>query len=312
VQERALKSVPGLENCRILQIGYAVEYDAILATQLHPTYECRAWPGLYFAGQVNGTSGYEEAAAQGLMAGINAALKIKEKSPFILSRADSYIGVMTDDLVNVEYEEPYRLFTSRAEYRLFLRQDNAECRLLNKAGRLGLIKKGDLEKTAAILEGRAALTARLAKAKVSPGRINRLLKAEGKGPVKQAQRALDLLRRPDISLPRLLNVLGWTTDLSSRDILAIESEVLYAGFYERQKREIDRIQKLSNLRIPADFNYEKAVSMCVEAREKLKKARPLTVHLASRVPGVKPVDLSGLIFHLNRSHPSGRSNTPSA
>ncbi len=306
VQDAAIRTVPGLERCRVLRYGYAVEYDSVDATQLHATFECRsgadgALAGLYFAGQVNGTSGYEEAAAQGLIAGINAVLKIRGREPFILSRAESYIGVMADDLVNLELDEPYRMFTSRAEYRLHLRQDNAEERLLEKGHALGMVEDAVLAKYRDRTARIAAVRERLAGTKVTPATINPFLTAHGGAPVSESVQALSLLRRPEVTVRTLADHLGVPlTSLSTPEIVALEAGEKYQGFLERQRREIDRTLKLSSLRIPDDFDYNAAKGLSGEALQKLVQRRPLTVGDAQRIAGVTPADVSTLIYHLNR------------
>ncbi len=303
VQDAALRTIPGLKRCEVLRHGYAVEYDSVDATQLHPTFECRGIPGLYFAGQVNGTSGYEEAAAQGLVAGINAALRVREREPFLLSRAESYIGVLADDLVNLEIDEPYRMFTSRAEYRLHLRQDNAEERLLEKGHALGLVEDAVLSRHE-LRRGRMdEMKKRLLETKATPERINPFLESRGGSGLSESEPALSLLRRPEVSLPGLLRHLeiGFE-DWSTPELVALEAGERYRGFQERQRREIDRNQRLAGLRIPESFNYADAHALSVEARQKLEHRRPLTVGQAQRIAGVTPADVSGLIFHLQHRH----------
>jgi tRNA uridine 5-carboxymethylaminomethyl modification enzyme len=301
VQEEALRTLPGLRQCRILRHGYAVEYDSVDATQLHPTFECRDLPGVYFAGQVNGTSGYEEAAAQGLVAGINAALKIRGREPFLLARAESYIGVLADDLVSLHIDEPYRMFTSRAEYRLHLRQDNAEERLLEKGHALGLVDASVLHKHEKRRARLDALRARLAETKVTAETLNPFLAAQGGSPVSESVYALPLMRRPEVPLPGLLAHLGISTgDWTRAELTAFEASERYQAFQDRQQREIDRSLRLTDLRIPEAFDYEEAKGLSLEARQKLGALRPLTVGHAQRIAGVTPADISGLIYHLNR------------
>ncbi|MBF0431881.1 MAG: tRNA uridine-5-carboxymethylaminomethyl(34) synthesis enzyme MnmG [Fibrobacteria bacterium] len=300
IQKQALQTIPGLENCKILQIGYAVEYDAIDATQLHPSYECKDIPGLYFAGQVNGTSGYEEAAAQGLVAGINASFKILGKEPFILARSESYIGVLTDDLVSMDIDEPYRMFTSRAEYRLFLRQDNAEYRLCKKGHDIGLLSNDSwkcfLKSEQKIKNFQHLLT----KTKITPKQVNSILLSQGKNPLTESIKAIQLLKRPEFNLDVILKLVQTSPDLSRQEKQFIESEAIYEGFVERQSREISRCKKLSQLRIPDNFDYDKASALSIEAREKLQKYRPMTVNLAAKISGVSPADISGLIYYINK------------
>jgi tRNA uridine 5-carboxymethylaminomethyl modification enzyme len=301
VQDEALRTLPGLRDCRVLRYGYAVEYDSVDATQLHATFECRDIPGLYFAGQVNGTSGYEEAAAQGMVAGINAALKAKGAEPFLLGRSESYIGVLADDLVNLEIDEPYRMFTSRAEYRLHLRQDNAEDRLLEKGHALGLVDGAvrlRYETRRARLD---AMRARLAETKVTAAEVNPFLEARGGSPVSESVYALPLLRRPEVPAPALLAHLGISTEgWTPSELVGFEASERYQAFHDRQQREIDRSRRLADLRIPESFDYEEAKGLSLEARQKLRERRPLTVGQAQRIAGVTPADVSGLIYHLNR------------
>ncbi len=300
IQDLALRTIPGLKDCRVLRYGYAVEYDSVDATFLDPTYESKEIRGLYFAGQVNGTSGYEEAAAQGLMAGINAALAIKGQAPFLLGRSESYIGVMTDDLVSQDLEEPYRLFTSRAEFRLHLRQDNAEERVLAKGHTLGLIDSALFDKYENWQKRLAKVKEDLSSARAFGPKVDAFLQSCNSSPLHESVPAITLLRRPDIGLSGLLESLDLKTDLIDREILALEASERYAGFWERQLKEIDRNKKLENLRIPTDFDYIKAHALSTEARQKLALKRPLTVGLAQKISGVTPADISGLIFHLNQ------------
>jgi tRNA uridine 5-carboxymethylaminomethyl modification enzyme len=300
IQDRALRTIPGLKDCRVLRYGYAVEYDAVESTQLDPTYACKDVPGLYFAGQVNGTSGYEEAAAQGLMAGINAALAVKGKPPFLLGRSESYIGVLTDDLVSLELEEPYRMFTSRAEYRLHLRQDNAEERLLRKGHELGLIDEGTFAKFEAWKAKLDGARATLGRSRAFGPDVDGYLAACGSAPLDEATTALSLLRRPDVGLPGLAACLGLELGLSGKEMLIVEAAERYRGFWDRQLKEIERNKRLEGLRIPAGFDYAKAHALSTEARQKLAARRPLTVGLAQRIAGVTPADISGLIFHINQ------------
>ncbi len=300
VQDKALRTIPGLKDCRVLRYGYAVEYDAVESTQLHPTYACKEIPGLYFAGQVNGTSGYEEAAAQGLMAGINAALAIQGRPDFLLGRSESYIGVLTDDLVSLELEEPYRMFTSRAEYRLHLRQDNAEERLLEKGYHLGMVGIDVFAKYSAWKAKLAETRTLLAGARAFGPGVDAYLTSCGSAPLDEAVTALSLLRRPDVGLPGLLESLSLESPLTAREMLILESSERYRGFWDRQLKEIERNKRLEGLRIPEGFDYPAAHALSTEARQKLASKRPLTVGLAQRISGVTPADISGLIFHINQ------------
>ncbi len=299
IQKKALRTIQGLENCEVLQYGYAVEYDVINANQLQLTYECKDVPNLYFAGQVNGTSGYEEAAAQGLMAGINAHLSLKNQDPFILSRAESYIGVLTDDLISLDIKEPYRMFTSQAEYRLFLRQDNAEERLLKKAYLIGMVKESAWKEYKDLNQRKKNLEDLIAKKTISLNILNPFLEEKGVPLVKESQPMKQILKRPEVSLNEVLKLLDWKTDLPRTQLETIEANILYSGFFERQLQEIERSKKLANLRIPSNFKYDEAEGMSIEARQKLKTLKPLTVHQAQGLAGVTPADISALIFYLN-------------
>ena len=300
IQDRALRTIPGLKDCRVLRYGYAVEYDSVEATQLDPTYECKDIRGLYFAGQVNGTSGYEEAAAQGLMAGINAALSLQGKAPFLLARSESYIGVLTDDLVSMDLEEPYRMFTSRAEFRLHLRQDNAEERLLEKGHALGLVGDDVFAKYENWRIRLKAVRENLESTKAFGPRVDAYLASCGSAAMAEPAPALSLLRRPDVGLSGLMRCLDLETELGEREMMALEASERYSGFWDRQLKEIDRNKKLEGLRIPPDFDYGAAHALSTEARQKLGLKRPLTVGLAQRISGVTPADISGLIFHINQ------------
>ena len=233
------------------------------------------------------------------MAGINAALSVKEREPFLLSRAESYIGVLADDLVNLEIDEPYRMFTSRAEYRLHLRQDNAEERLLEKGHALGLVDDAVLRRYQRHSRRMEEMKTRLLETKATPEETNSYLDSCGGRGLSQSETALSLLRRPEVSLPGLLLHLGITMEgWSEAQLVALEAGERYRGFQERQRRDIDRSQRLSELRIPETFNYADAHALSVEARQKLDRRRPMTVGQAQRIAGVTPADVSGLIFHL--------------
>ncbi len=300
IQDQALRTIPGLKHCRVLRYGYAVEYDSVEATQLDPTYECKDIRGLYFAGQVNGTSGYEEAAAQGLMAGINVALSQQGRPSFLLGRSESYIGVLTDDLVSLDLEEPYRMFTSRAEFRLHLRQDNAEERLLEKGHELGMLDADVFAKYEVWRNRLKDVRDSLERTRAIGPKVDAFLQSCGSAPVTEAVPAISLLRRPDIGLSGLMKCLDLETDLDDREMLALEASERYRGFWDRQLKEIDRNKKLEGLRIPPEFDYSAAHALSTEARQKLATKRPLTVGLAQRISGVTPADISGLIFHINK------------
>ena len=298
IQLAALHTIPGLTRAKVLQIGYAVEYDSVDATSLYPTFESKTYPGLYFAGQVCGTSGYEEAAGQGLMAGINAALKVKGEEPFILGRSESYIGVMVDDLTNILLDEPYRMFTSRAEYRLFLRTDNAEERLKAKARAIGMITDKDWEDYSKRREHVEILRKRLKEESGTPEQINKVLEGSGQAPVTERSRWINILRRPGVNQDVFFDTVFPNENIGRRDRLFMLSEETYAGFFERQEREIHEQQKVEKVRLAEDFDYMAVTAMSIESRQKLIAAKPLTLGQASRVAGVRPADITVLMHYL--------------
>lgn len=298
IQLAALHTIPGLTRAKVLQIGYAVEYDSVDATSLYPTFESKTYPGLYFAGQVCGTSGYEEAAGQGLMAGINAALKVKGEEPFILGRSESYIGVMVDDLTNILLDEPYRMFTSRAEYRLFLRTDNAEERLKAKARAIGMITDKDWEDYTNRRELVQKLRQRLKDESGTPEQINKVLEGSGQAPVTERSRWINILRRPGVDPDVFFKMVFPNEQIGRRDRLFMLSEETYAGFFERQEREIHEQQKVEKVKLAPDFDYMAVTAMSIESRQKLIAAKPLTLGQASRVAGVRPADITVLMHYL--------------
>ncbi|MCQ2054282.1 MAG: tRNA uridine-5-carboxymethylaminomethyl(34) synthesis enzyme MnmG [Fibrobacter sp.] len=298
IQLAAIHTIPGLTRARVLQIGYAVEYDSVDATQLYPTFECKKVPGLYFAGQVCGTSGYEEAAGQGLMAGINAALKVKGEEPFILGRSESYLGVMVDDLVNILLDEPYRMFTSRAEYRLFLRSDNAEARLKEKARKIGMIGDGDWADWVRRRDQMAEVKTRLAEESASPEDANKILAAGGQALATERTRWINVLRRPGIDPEKFFDVATPDLNISRRDRWFMYAEELYAGFFDRQSREIDDQKKMESVKLPPDLDYMRISAVSIESRQRLNAQKPLTLGQASRIPGVRPADITVLAHWL--------------
>lgn len=298
IQLAAIHTIPSLTRAKVLQIGYAVEYDSVDATQLYPTFECKTFPGLYFAGQVCGTSGYEEAAGQGLMAGINAALKVKGEEPFILGRSESYLGVMVDDLVNVLLDEPYRMFTSRAEYRLFLRSDNAEARLKEKARKLGMIDDHDWADWVRRRTLMDSVKERLAKESAAPEDANRILEAGGQALATERTRWINVLRRPGIDPETFFKVALPDVQLNRRDQWYLYSEEIYAGFFDRQSREIDDQKKMECVKLSPDLDYMQISAISIESRQRLNAQKPLTLGQASRIPGVRPADITVLAHWL--------------
>ena len=308
VQEAFLQTVPGLEDVRITKAGYAIEYDYFPPEQLRPTLEVREIPGLYFAGQINGTTGYEEAAGQGLVAGANAALAAQEREPFVLERHEAYIGVMVDDLVTKGVDEPYRLFTSRAEFRLLLRQDNAVTRLGARAQSLGLLT----ELQAHALERRTQEHRRVlqwfGETRISRETANELLDRVGSAPVTETTRVGALLKRPEVTARDLAESLGAREVLESRDALAsVEIDLKYAGYVERERKRAETLARQADVGLPGTLDYGRMDSLSVEARQKLARLRPGTLAQAGRIPGVSPADLQNLLMEVRKGRGSSRS-----
>jgi tRNA uridine 5-carboxymethylaminomethyl modification enzyme len=300
-QVKFLRSINGLENVEIIRPGYAIEYDYIDATQLYPTLEVKEIPGLYFAGQVNGTSGYEEAAAQGIAAGINAALRALEKEPKIFKRSEAYIGVMIDDLVTKGTKEPYRMFTSRAEYRLLLRQDNADVRLSEFAHQLGLLNEMDYEKFSKKTAGRKLLKDRLEKTKLTPTpEINSRLKFINQAEIRNVVRLADIVRRPTFNSNELSHFIEDLGDYSLEDLKYIETEIKYEGYLEQAYAQIRQVERLETMPIPLHFKYEGLSGVPHEAIEKLSQLRPMTLGQAGRISGITPATVSVLAIHLSK------------
>ncbi len=300
VQDEMIHTIKGLENCEIVRYAYAIEYDAINPTHLWPTLESKKIKGLYFAGQVNGTSGYEEAAGQGLMAGINAALDIKEKPPLILKRNEAYIGVMIDDLVTKGTHEPYRLLTSRAEYRLLLRHDNADIRLREYGYQVGLIDEKRYAKFRKKIENIEEEKKRLGSIRISPTQeVNDYLKSIHSSPLKDGITPLRLLKRPEMTYEHLMALLNEDAVLSKEEIQQIEIQVKYEGYIRKMKSQVDKMNKLEERTIPQDINYDEISNLAIEARQKLKQIRPLTLGQAQRISGVNPSDISILMIYLD-------------
>lgn len=299
VQEKMVHSLPGLENCIIEKYAYAIEYDAIDPLQMKPSLESKIVENLFTAGQVNGTSGYEEAAGQGLMAGANAALKIDGKEPFVLRRDEAYIGVMIDDLSTKGTKEPYRLLTSRAEYRLLLRHDNADQRLLAKAYAIGLVSKGRHDAFRAKMEALDQIREELANTHIRPDeRISRVFASLGYDELKHGTSALELLKRPKVTLKALAPVIGKEYDPELAQ--EIEIEVKYAGYIEKAKRDAAHLQAMEQKKLPAGLEYKTMENLSLEARQKLDEIRPLTLGQASRISGINPSDIAILAMYVKK------------
>ncbi|MCW3167809.1 tRNA uridine-5-carboxymethylaminomethyl(34) synthesis enzyme MnmG [Chryseobacterium sp. 09-1422] len=303
VQIKAMKHIPGFENVKVFRPGYAIEYDYFPPTQLKHTLETKLVDNLYFAGQINGTTGYEEAAGQGLMAGINAHNKVHEKDEFILNRDEAYIGVLIDDLITKGTEEPYRMFTSRAEYRLLLRQDNADIRLTEKAYNLGLAKEERLKKVEEKITKSQELETYLRETSLKPGIINPILESIESNPVDQAYRASQFLTRPNITLDKLDeidSIKEFTSQFSDEVREQAEVNIKYKGYIEKEKENVAKLNRLENVKIPEDFDYIKIASLSSEAKQKMNKVRPKTLAQAGRISGVSPADINVLMVYLGR------------
>jgi tRNA uridine 5-carboxymethylaminomethyl modification enzyme len=305
IQQKAARTVPGLENVVLVKQGYAVEYDFFPTYQIYPTLETKIVSGLYNAGQVNGTSGYEEAAAQGLVAGINSANKLLKKEPFILKRSEAYIGVLIDDLIIKVPEEPYRMFTSSAEYRLTLRQDNADLRLMEMGNKLGLVESHYLDllrhKYISIQEGIKFLYSNT----IRPGNINGMLTKNNSSPIGQNEFLANLLRRNEVSIKELFSLEIFNNNNFVNEIRnngevlnQIEIEIKYEGYIKRQNEQVEQFNRTEDLKIPAGFNYDRIKSISSEALDKLKKIKPLSIGQAGRIAGVRPSDISAVLIYM--------------
>lgn len=305
IQYKALRSVSGFENVKFFRPGYAIEYDYFPPTQLKHTLETKLVDGLYFAGQINGTTGYEEAASQGLMAGINAHLKVNEKEPMILKRDEAYIGVLIDDLITKGTEEPYRMFTSRAEYRTLLRQDNADSRLTSKSYEIGLASENRLRRMEKKFAASDAMVSFFKETSISSAEANPILSEKGSSLMDQSDKMFKVFSRPQLDLDDFLKfdkVKNYVelNDLDREILEQAEIQVKYSGYIEKERNNADKLTRLEDVKIPEDFDYEKIKSMSIEAKQKLGKIRPVTISQASRISGVSPSDISVLLIYMGR------------
>ncbi|NER14215.1 tRNA uridine-5-carboxymethylaminomethyl(34) synthesis enzyme MnmG [Leptobacterium flavescens] len=305
VQFKALRAVEGFENVKFFRPGYAIEYDYFPPTQLKHSLETKLIEGLYFAGQINGTTGYEEAASQGLIAGINASLKIQEKDPFILKRNEAYIGVLIDDLITKGTEEPYRMFTSRAEYRTLLRQDNADFRLTPVSYELGLAKEDRMRRMEKKKKQSDAFVQFFRETSIKPEEANPILEQVNSSPMKQSDKMFKVFSRPNVTLEALSTIPAVSNYISENELdkevmEQTEIEVKYAGYIQKEKNNADKLSRLEDIKIPENFDYDKLKSLSYEAREKLKKIRPVSLSQASRISGVSPNDISVMLVYMGR------------
>lgn len=305
IQEKALRKVVGFENVKIFRPGYAIEYDYFPPTQLSHSLETKLISGLYFAGQINGTTGYEEAASQGLMAGINAVKAIREEAPVVLSRDQAYIGVLIDDLITKGTEEPYRMFTSRAEYRILLRQDNADERLSPLGNSIGLLANDRIKEFESKMEKTKSLKDWVSKYSISPDQANPILEERGLSPIKQKLKFDRLIARPQLGFKDFETIADLSDHLRSNGISQenvdrVEIEAKYSGYLAKEKEAASKIDRLEDLRIPLDFDYRKLKSLSYEAREKLSEQKPDSIKAAKRISGVSPADISVLLVYMGR------------
>ena len=307
VQYRGMLEIEGLENVKIFRPGYAIEYDYYPPTQLYHTLETKNLNHLYFAGQINGTTGYEEAGAQGLMAGINASLSIKGNKEFVLGRDQAYIGVLIDDLVTKGVDEPYRMFTSRAEYRILLRQDNADDRLTELSEEIGLAEKKRTDLLIKKRKLRGEIITLLKEKSIAPEQINKYLSEAGTAPLKQKMKVIDVAKRPQVNLKKMMSVIPELEDIYKRcgsrsdEIMeSAEIAIKYEGYINRERQMADKIKRLERISLDEGFDYNKLKSLSTEARQKLTRIRPRTIGQASRISGVSPSDISVLLIYMGR------------
>jgi tRNA uridine 5-carboxymethylaminomethyl modification enzyme len=305
IQFKALRSVAGFEQVKFFRPGYAIEYDYFPPTQLKHTLETKLVSGLYFAGQINGTTGYEEAASQGMMAGINAALQVQEKNPFILRRDEAYIGVLIDDLITKGTEEPYRMFTSRAEYRTLLRQDNADFRLTAKSYAIGLATEQRLKRMEYKFNESDKMVTFFKETSVTQEEANPILTEKESAPMVQSDKMFKVFSRPQIDLEDILKFEKVQQYISERQldteiVEQAEIHVKYSGYIEKERNNAEKLIRLEDIKIPEHFDYDKIKSMSIEAKQKLSKIRPVTISQASRISGVSPADISVLLIYMGR------------
>jgi len=304
VQMAALRQVPGFENCKIFRPGYAIEYDYFMPTQLTHALETKQISNLFFAGQINGTTGYEEAACQGLIAGINAHQKAKDKEPFILKRSEAYIGVLVDDLINKGTDEPYRMFTSRAEFRTLLRQDNADLRLTEKSFRIGLASEERMRAVSDKEAHVAEIKQTMNNFAVEPALINPYFETIQSAALTEKQKASKIILRPNVSLENmkahLPELAGELQKYTEDELLQAEIQIKYERYIEKEQQLVDKMSDLENMKIPAQFEYDKLTALSNEAMQKLKKIQPATLGQASRISGVNPSDIQILMVYMGR------------